>query len=33
MDRYKDDSGIRFLEKAGVELLHLNEISETISIS
>lgn len=25
---YKDDSGLRFLEKAGVDLVHMPEISE-----
>ena len=28
MARYKDDSGLNFLEKAGVELLHLDDINE-----
>jgi dCMP deaminase len=25
-DKYKDDSGVKFLEKAGVEVIHLEEI-------
>lgn len=25
-DKYKDDSGVKFLEKAGVEVVHLEEI-------
>ena len=28
---YKDDSGLQFLQKAGVELVHLPEIKENIS--
>ncbi|AIY12809.1 MULTISPECIES: deoxycytidylate deaminase [Cellulophaga] len=28
---YKDDSGLQFLQKAGVELVHLSEIKENIS--
>lgn len=26
LDQYKDDSGLRFLEKAGIELVHLKDV-------
>lgn len=28
LHNYKDDSGLKFLEKAGVEILHLTDLSE-----
>ena len=30
LEKYKDDSGIHFLEKAGVEIVHLEEVVNTI---
>lgn len=30
LEEYKDDSGIRFLEKAGVEVQHLAEVKEVV---
>jgi len=33
LDEYKDNSGVRFLEKAGVELLHLNEIRNVATVN